>query len=69
MEGKQETMGIQIRFPGEMYETLKLRAAKEHRSLNGEVLFSLETYFAAVTAIEKAREGAITEGFGGKAGE
>jgi hypothetical protein len=50
-----------------MYDALKRRAAKEYRTLNGEVVFSIQSYFEAITANEKAGDGATAEGFGGKA--
>lgn len=50
-----------------MYEALKRRAGKDHRSLNGEVIASLQYYIEAITAIEKAIGGSTSEGFGDKA--
>ena len=44
---KEETKAIQIRFPLEIYEELKKRAKKERRSLNAEVIVSLDDYLAA----------------------
>jgi predicted ABC-type ATPase len=64
---KEETRAMQIRFPRQMYETLKFRAAKEHRSLNGEVVFSLQFYIEAIIAIEKTGNSATAEGFEGEA--
>jgi hypothetical protein len=53
----EKTKGIQIRFPIHMYEKLKAKAKESLRSLNAEVIVSLERLFAAEDAILEARRG------------
>jgi hypothetical protein len=54
---KEDTRGIQIRFPTPMYEKLRARAKDSLRSLNAEVIVSLEKLFAAEDAILEAYRG------------
>ena len=44
---------LQIRFPLNMYQELKKRAKKAHRSLNSEVLLSIDQLFEAQEKLEK----------------
>jgi hypothetical protein len=57
MKREEETKGVQIRFPVPMYEKLKARSKKSLRSLNAEVIVSLEKLFAAEDAILEAYRG------------
>jgi len=42
---EEETKATQVRFPAHMYNRLMEMAKKSHRSLNAEIIFSLEEYF------------------------
>jgi predicted DNA-binding protein len=44
------TQTTSVRIPKEIYDDLKLLAAKNHRSVNGEAAFAIEAY------IEEHRE-------------
>ena len=44
MKEKQPEQKIQIRFPVDMWESLKELAQEDHRSLNGEVIWILQDY-------------------------
>jgi hypothetical protein len=52
MREKEETKGQQIRFPVEIYHKLQKRAKESHRSINAEVVRSLELFLEAVEAME-----------------
>ena len=49
---KQDVKGQQIRFPADLYQKLQKRAKESHRSLNGEVVRSLELFLETVEAME-----------------
>jgi len=42
---EEETKATQVRFPADLYNRLTEMAKKSHRSLNAEIIFSLEEYF------------------------
>jgi hypothetical protein len=56
-ERKEETRALQIRFTAPVYRKLKARSKENRRSLNAEVLVSLERFFAAEEAISEASRG------------
>jgi predicted HicB family RNase H-like nuclease len=53
MEGARKISPLQVRMPPELREWLKSEAARNHRSLNSEVVARLE----ASKAETKARQG------------
>jgi hypothetical protein len=66
---KEETKGVQIRFPLPVHEELMRRCKSERRSLNNEVVHILSVYFDIDAMLIKTRAemGTATEGSGGKA--
>lgn len=50
MEGARKISPLQVRMPPELREWLKSEAAKNHRSLNSEIVARLETSKAETTA-------------------
>jgi len=54
---KTEIKALQVRIPLPMYQELKKRTRESRRSLNAEVIFSLETMFAVQESFEKKKAG------------
>ena len=44
-----EKKALQVRFPAALYNLLKERSEKSRRSLNAEIVFSLEKYIEKKT--------------------
>jgi hypothetical protein len=51
---REETQGVTVRFPKELYTYLQRRAEKEHRYLNDEVLYLLELGIAEAEKVDAA---------------
>jgi len=69
MKVREETKALQVRFPVAIYQDLKKRAGKSKRSLNAEVIVSVERFIAAMEAVEaNGRKNAISGDSPGKAG-
>ncbi len=52
---KQERVALQIRFPVNMYEEIRKRGKKSHRSFNSEIIASLERFFEIEQEKEKCK--------------
>jgi len=54
---KEEVKAIQVRLPIEVYGELKKRAKESRRSLNAEIVMSLEHVIAAREACSRRKDG------------
>jgi len=55
-DAPEMTKAIQIRFPKWLYDKISERAKREHRSFNGEVVYSLEKYFVSDASVKMSAD-------------
>jgi len=56
-KGKEEVKAIQVRLPIAVYRELKKRTKESRRSLNAEIVMSLEHVIAAHEAYSRRKDG------------